>query len=229
MANKKLILFLLAFSSVKAQDVSPTDLKKQIISISIDASIMSVLTTFGNDRHIPIGLVLGTGNPHQLCQENRQFTVRGRPISDFMDELLVHSDYAWSVNDGVIVIRPEHVSEQLTRVLSIRFDRFGGIPTTMQGLGIVLNTWVYSELHPEVNGYGGNIVSSLDSNQFAHFEAKHASVEQILNGIVSLGNKGLWLFKLDKDFQQNRNVEFHTYSYKDDANALLSICGNIKN
>lgn len=205
------------------------DLKKQTISTSVDASIMHALTNLGNDRRIPIGIVLETGNPHQLCEENRQVTIRNRPISDFIDELLAHSNYAWSVTDGVIVIRPAHVTDQLNRVLSITFDRFGGIPTTMQGFGIVLNTWVYSELHPEVKGYGGNILSSLDADQFSHFEVRDSSVEQILNKIISLGTKGMWLFQLDKDFEHNKNVDLHTFSYKDDTNALLSICSTIKN
>lgn len=229
MSNITLAIFVFALSSLRAQDVLSMDLQKQTISTSVDTSIMRALTNLGNDRRIPIGIVLETGNPHQLCEDNRQVTIRDRPISDFIDELLAHSNYAWSVNNGVIVIRPAHVTDQLNRVLSIKFDRFGGIQTTMQGLGIVLNTWVYSRLHPEAKGYGGDILSSLDADQFPHFEVRDASVEQILNKIVSLGSKGMWLFQLDKDFEHNRNVDLNTYSYKDDANALLSICGTIKN
>ncbi len=234
MSNITLAVFVFALSSLKAQGVSSMDLQKQTISTSVDTSIMLALTNFGNERRIPIGIVLETGNPHQLCEKHRQVTVRDRPISDFIDELLAHSTYAWSVNDGVIVIRPAHVTDQLDRVLSIRFDRFGGhdargIQTTMQGLGIILNSWVYSGLHPEAKSYGGDILSSLDAEQFPNFEVRDASVEQILNKIVSLGSKGMWLFQLDKDFEHNRNVDLHTYSYEDDANALLSICGTIKN
>lgn len=224
-----LAVFVFALSSLQAQDVSSVDLQKQTISISVDTSIMHALTKFGSERRIPIGIVLETGKPRQLCEQDRQVTVRDRPISEFIDELLAKSNYAWSVNDDVIVVRPAHATDQQSRVLSITFDSFGGIPTTMQGLGIVLNTWVYSQLHPEAKGYGGNILSSLDADQFPHFEVRDASVEQILNKIVSLGSKGMWLFQLDKDFEHNRKVDIHTYSYKEDTSALLSICDIIKN
>ena len=226
---KLALCLLLAISLIKARDVPSVDLQRQNISISVDTTILLALSKFGSEMHIPIGIVLETNKPHQLCEENRQVTIRDRPISEFIDELLAHSNYAWSVNDGVIVIRPVHVTDQLTRVLSIKFDRFGGIQTTMQGLGSVLDTWVYSRLHPEAKGYAGDILSSLDADQFPHFEVRDASVEQILNKIVSLGSKGMWLCHLDKDFEHNRKVDLHTYSYKDDANALLSICDTIKN
>ena len=222
-------MFVFALSSLKAQGVFSMDLQKQTISTSVDTSILRALTNLGNHRRIPIGIVLETGNPHQLCEENRQFTIRDRPISDFLDELLAHSNYIWSVKDGVIAIRPAHVTDQQNRVLNIRFDKFGGMPTTMQGLGIVLSTWIYSELHPEDHGYVGDILASLDAEQFPHFEVRDASVEQILNKIVSLGSKGMWLFQLDKNFEHKRNVDLYTLSYKDDANALLSICSTIKN
>ena len=190
---------------------------------------MLTLTKLGNDRRIPIGIVLEKGNPHQLCEENRQVSIRDRPISKLVNELLARSNYVWSVNNGVIVIRPAHVTDEVNRVLSIKFDSFGGGQTTMQGLGILLSTWVNWRLHPEAKGYLGDILSSPDADQFPHFEVRDATVEQTLNKIVSLGSKGMWLFELDKDFGHNRNVDFHTYSYKDDANALLSICGTIKN
>jgi hypothetical protein len=225
----RVILSVCLFSLVtgKARDVSSSDLQKQPISISVNTSILQALINFGSYTRTPIGIVLETGKPHRLCEENRQVTVRDRPLSEFLDELLAHSNYAWSVEDGVILVRPAHVTDQLNRVLSIKFDRFGGIPSTMQGLGIVLNNWIYSRLHPEVGGFAGDILSSPDAETFPNFEVRDASVEQILNKIVSLGSKGMWLFQLDKDFEHNRKVDLHTYSYKDDTNALQGICSAI--
>ncbi len=228
MLRIRLALCLLAISLIKARDAPSVDLQKQNISISVDTTILLALSKFGSETRIPIGIVLETNKPHQLCEENRQVTIRDRPLSEFLDALLARSDYAWSAEDSVIVVHPAHVADQLNRVLSIKFDRFGGggIPTTMQGLGIILNTWVYSQLHPEAKGYGGDILSSLDADQFPHFEVRDASVEQILNKIISLGSKGMWLFQLDKDFEHNRNVNLHTYSYKDDADTLRTICSS---
>ncbi len=127
----------------------------------------------------------------------------------------------------MIVVRSAHVTNQINRVLNIKVDDFGGIPTTMQGLGIFLNSWISGRLHPEAKGYGGSIIASLDAEHFPELEVRDASVEQILNKIVSLGSKGMWLFQLNKDFERNRNVNLHTYSYKDDTNALQGICSAI--
>ena len=227
MLRMRLALCLLAISLIKARNVPSVDLQRQNISISVDTTILLALSKFGSEARIPIGIVLETNKPHQLCEESGQVTIRDRPLSEFLDALLAQSGYTWSVDDGVIVVHPAHVTDQLTRVLTIKFDRFGGIQTTMQGLGIVLDTWVYSRLHPEAKGYAGDILSSLGADQFPHFEVRDASVEQILNKIVSLGSKGIWLLRLDKDFEHNRNVDLHTYSYKDDANAVQGICSAI--
>jgi hypothetical protein len=227
MFNIKLTVFVFALCSLKAQDASSTDVQKQAISTSADTSIMIALTNLGSERRIPIGIVLEPGKPHQLCEEHRQVTIRDRPISEFLDALLAHSDYSWSVNDGVIVIRPAPALDQLNRVLSMKFDRFGGMQTTMQGLGITLNAWIYSRLHPDAKGYAMNILSSLDAEQFPDFEVRDASVEQILNKIVSLGDKGMWLLQMQQGSKNAENVDLHTYSYKDDVVALHMICSAI--
>ncbi len=222
-------VFLFAPITGKAADVSSSDLQKQTVSISVDTSILQALIKFGSETRTSIGIVLETTKPHQVCEANRQVTIRDRPISEFLDALLAQSDYTWSVEDDVIVVHPAHVADQLSRVLNIKFDRFGAMQMTMQGLGINLSSWIYYRLHPETRGFAGDILSSPDAEQFAQFEVRNASVEQILNKIVSLGSKGMWLLQLDKAFEHNRNVDLYTYSYKDDANALLSICGAIKN
>ncbi len=154
----KVILAVCLFALVpgEARGVPSSDLQKQTISISVDTSILQALITFGSETRIPIGIALETKKPHQVCEEHRQLIVRDRPVSEFLDELLARSDYAWSATDGVIVIRPAHVSNKIRRVLDMKFDKFGGDPwLTMQGLGIILSNWIYSRLHPEVGGYCG--------------------------------------------------------------------------
>ncbi len=147
-------------------------------------------------------------------------------MSEFLDELLAQSNYVWSLDAGVIVIRPTHLADQVSRVLNMKFDRFGGMQMTMQGLGITLKGWIYSRLHPEARGFATNIISSLDAEQFPQLEVRDASVEQILKQIVSLGSKGIWLFRLHQDFEHDKDIDLHIYSYKDDALALQTICSS---
>lgn len=188
----------------------------------MDSSILAALVKLGTDTHTPIGIVLDVNKPEQLCQQYRQITVLDRPISAFLHELLSRSDYSWAANGGVIVVQPISLSHDASQVLSMKFDKFGAMQTTMQGLRINLAGWIYSRLHPEA-GFAGNILSSPDAEQFP-MDVRDASVEQILNQIVSLGSKGIWLFRLRRDFEHSKDVDLRTYSYKDDSRVLQGIC-----
>ena len=88
MLRMRLALCLLAISLIKARNVPSVDLPRQNISISVDTTILLALSKFGSEARIPIGIVLETNKPHQLCEENRQVTIRDRPLSEFLDALL---------------------------------------------------------------------------------------------------------------------------------------------
>ncbi len=228
----QVILSMCLFAGItgtgQARDVLSSDLQKQTISVSVDTSILQALINFGSQTRIPIGIVLETEKPHQMCEENLQVTIRDRPMSEFLDALLARSNYAWFVKDGVIVIRPAHVPDKINRVLNMKFDKFGGEPgMTMQGSGIILSAWIYGRLHPEVGGYGGDILSSADAETFPDFVVRDASVEQILDKIASLGSKGMWFLQMRQDQQHKEDINLHTYSYKDDVFGLSTICSDI--
>ena len=220
MSRTLLALCLFAIPSIEAQDASSVDLQKQNISTSVDTSILRALIKFGSETRIPIGIVFDTVKPEKLCEEHRQFILQSRPMSEFLNRLLAQSSYVWFFDEGVILVRPAHLPDRVGQVLEMKFDRFGGIPTTMQGLGVTLSGWIHSPLHPEARGFAGDILSSLDAEQFPKFEVRDASVEQILNQIVLLGSKGIWLLRLRPDFERSKEVDLHTYSYKDDASIL---------
>ncbi len=202
------------------------DLERQTISTSVDTSILRALFKFGSETRVPIGIVLDTVKSEKLCEEHRQFTLQSRPMSEFLNRLLAQSSYVWSFDQGVIHVQPAHLPDRVRQVLEIKFDRFGGIPTTMQGLGIILSGWIYSQLHPD-NGFAGDILSSPDAERFPKFELRDASVERILNQIVQLGSKGIWLLRLHPDFERSKEVDLHTYSYKDDASILPTACNSL--
>ena len=227
MSKNTLALCLFAIASIEARDASSLDLQKQKISTSVDTSVLRALIKSGSETRIPMGIVLDTVKPEKLCEEHRQFTLQSRPVSEFLNRLLAQSSYVWFFDQGVILVRPAHLPDRVSQVLEMKFDRFGGIPTTMQGLGTVLSGWIHSELHPEASGFAGDILSSPDAEQFPKLEVRNASVEQILNQIVLLGSKGIWLLRLRPDFERSKEVDLHTYSYKDDANALQAICNTI--
>lgn len=223
MFRRTLAAFLLTFAPMQARDGAALDPQKRIVSISVDASILAAVVKLGSESHVPLGIVLGAGKPEKLCEEHKRFTLQSRPMSEFLDSLLAQSDYVWVLESGVIVIRPDHLSHQISQVLSMKFDRFGGMQTTMQGLGVILSGWIYSQLHPGA-GVAGDILSSPDAQQFPEFKVQDASVEQILNRIVSLGDKGMWLLQMRQGSDHKSDIDLHTYSYKDDAHVLQTLC-----
>jgi hypothetical protein len=223
----KTLAALLAFTSIQGAKMSHLDPHTQTVSISVNSSVLLALIKLGSDTHTPLGVVLEEGKPEKLCEEHRQITVQDRPMADFLDALLTRSNYIWSADGGVIVIQPAHLSDDVSRVLNMKFDRFGGMQTTMQGLGINLTGWIHARLHPEASGFAADILSSPDAEQFSQLEIRNASVEQILNHIVSLGSKGIWILRLRQNFERTRDIDLHTYSYKDDARGLQTICNAI--
>lgn len=228
MLLRTLNALMLTFLSVQARNGPlPNDPHTQTVSISVNTSILPAAIKFGTDTHTPIGIVLDTDKPETLCEEYRHFAVQDTPVPEFLNHLLAGSDYFWAFEGQVVVIRPTHLSDQTRRVLDMTFDRFGGMRTTMQGLGTTLHGWIYSKLNPG-SGFAGEILSSLDSEHFAQFNMQNASVEQILNAIVSLGSKGIWVIQLPKDFERKKDVDLHTYSYKDDAHSIQAICESIR-
>lgn len=152
-------------ASIQAQDASSLDLQKQKISTSVDTSVLRALIKFGSETRIPIGIVLDTVKPEKLCEEHRQFALQSRPVSEFLNRLLAQSSYVWFFDQGVILVRPAHVPDRSAQALEMKFDRFGRIPTTMQGIGIILSGWIYSRLHPEARGFAGDILSSRTVSQ----------------------------------------------------------------
>jgi hypothetical protein len=227
MFAKAVAASVLVCATIQSRNLPMLDPQKQTMSITVDTSVLAALAKLGSYTRTPIGIVLTAGKPNNLCGQNRKISVHDRPIDASLDELLAKSGYIWSLDNGVIVIRPAQSSDQVSRVLNLKFDRFGGMQTSMQGVGIILANQIFMRLHPEA-GVIGDILSSPDAEQFPQLDARNASVEQILNQLVTLGSKGMWFLQLSQGFEHNRDFDLHTYSYKDDANALLAICGDIK-
>ncbi|MDQ6734052.1 MAG: hypothetical protein M3Z35_08045 [Nitrospirota bacterium] len=225
MLKTTLVAVILAATTIQGHDSSVLDPTKQTVSISVDTPVLVALVKLGTETHTPMGIVLNAGKSEKLCEEHRHASVQDRPMSEFLRDILAQSNYAWTLEEGVIVIKPVHLTDQVSRVLNMKFDKFGGMQMTMQARGVILTGWIYSRLHPGA-GIAGDILSSPDAEQLS-MDVRNASVEQILNRIVSLGSKGIWFFQLRPDFEHNKDIDVHTYAYRDDAPVLQTICSGI--
>ena len=210
MFAKLVAAFVLVCATIQSRDMPMLDPQKQTVSIAVDTSVLAaaLVKLGGSYTRTQSGIVLDAGKPDNLCGQNREITVHDRPMSTFLDELLAQSGYIWSLDSGVIVIRPAHLSDQVSRVLNVKFDKVGDA-YNHAGVTVSSSQIEYScgciQDHDQRNRRypfftGCRAVSRLD--------ARNASVEQILNQLVTLGSKGIWLFQLSPDFEHNRDLIF---------------------
>src|SRR4051812_38552879 len=92
---------------------------------------------FGTENHIPVGIILNS--QISLCNSPRNVSLKSVSIGTVMDRLLVASEYVWSMDEGVLMVRPRNLPESSSYVLNLKFERFTGMKSTIQGLGIILS------------------------------------------------------------------------------------------
>lgn len=166
---------------------------------------------FGLQNRVPVGIVLsGDGS---LCKSRKSIAQANGTVGRLMTEVLSGTSYTWSAEHGIVEIKPVAIPQPQASILRMKINRFGGIDTTIQGLGIILTGDIKAQLHPN-EGYAGDILSSPDAETIPPFQLRDKSVEQVANYIVSLGGKGVWL--LDSS-------EIRTFGYKEDAKALSGL------
>jgi hypothetical protein len=118
--------------------------------------------------------------------------LKSAPINSVMEAALAGSNYVWSTEGGVIVIKPRTLPESSKYILGLKFERFTGMETTLQGLGIILNGYIQSKLHP-AEGFTGDILQSPDAEKVGPLDLTNVTVEQNANQIVSQDGKGAWI------------------------------------
>jgi hypothetical protein len=181
---------------------------------------------FGTENHIPVGIILDS--QVSLCNSPRNVSLKSASIGSVMDTLLVASEYVWSMDEGILVVRPRNLPESSSYVLNLKFERFTGMKSTIQGLGIILNGYIHGKLRP-TEGYAGDILQSPDSEQVGPLDLSNATVTQIANNIVSLDGKGTWvLYPVPENTSQIAAVRrLYVYGYSDDSGTIAGLsCDN---
>jgi len=200
---------------------SSIDLQKQVSFDTHGQNTMHSLVQLASQERIPLGIIVDRDT---LCKQPQSVHFAELAFADVVRSLLVDSGNTWFINNGVLEVRPTHTPEPATQILSIRFDEFNALSTTVQGLGIILSGYIRSRLYPG-QGYAGDILSSSDSEKVASFTLHNVSAEDIANAIVSRASKGVWILYAAFDGKEKlpRHIALRTYSYRDDAKILQDI------
>ena len=211
---------ILAIMIAACGAVENSQLTPKLFSIDLqDTTILQGFVDFSLQKRLPIGIVL-TDSP-SLCQPQRKLTLKDVSAERIVDSMLQDSGYRWSLESGVFVVKPISLSGLPNRVLQLKYSRFESMNTTMQGLGVLLSSYIQSSLEPE-KGYAGNILASSESARIKPFVLENSTVEQIANHIVSLDDKGAWILRTAPQ-KESGNVRVEIYGYKDDAQILRKL------
>ena len=210
----------------------PTDKKAvqpRLFTVSMtNITPLQGLARFGTENHVPIGIV--AESPSGLCRPLRNIDLANAPVERVLDALIPGPDYVWSNEGGVFVIKPRTVPESSQFLLQLRFDRFGTMKTTFQGLGLILALRIRGLLQSST-GIAGDILSSTNAEEVNPMILENVTVEEVANRIVLQASKGLWiLYPVPTESQQIGDVQqIYTYGYADDAETLSNLpCPNAK-
>jgi len=217
-----LAFWLIAIASIQAGS-RPRDLFN--VSLQNVNSLQGVLK-FATENRVPIGIILNS--QISLCNSSRNVSLKSVRIGSVLDTLLAGSDYVWSIDNGVFLVKPRNLQESSNYVMDLKFERFTGMKSTIQGLGIILAGYIQGELRPR-EGYAGDILQSTDSEQVGPLDLTNVTVKQIANNIVSLDGKGVWvLYPIPENTSQIAAVRrLYIYGYSDDSRTIADLsCDN---
>lgn len=224
--NSRLLWLLTIFLSLETGtigsqlSVPPT----HVLSVHLQSvSPFQALILLGEKYHVPLGIVAGTST--KLCAPMRDIELKNVTAEQAFTDVLSGSDYVLKRQGAMFLVQPRTLSPADHHLLNLRFSRFSGVHTTIQGLGIFLQAYIYSRLHHSQGGYAVDILSSPDSEQVRPFTMVNATVEQIANHIVGLGHLGAWiLYPESKSGGPNRDARrLYIYGYLDDAPLLHAL------
>ncbi len=191
--------------------------------------ILHALLRLGSQERLPMGIVFDKTDA--LCKQRKSVDLKRATVGELMNNLLSDSNSTWRMHEQVIEIRPKRIPEATIRILKMKVDKFGTTDTldTIQACAVVLSGRIYSGLNSH-GGIAASIMSNPDAEKVPPFTLRNASVEAILNHIVSAGSRGAWLlYSPTVDSRgEIKDVNLVAYGYKDDMSALQTASCSIR-
>jgi hypothetical protein len=160
---------------------------------------LQALLRLGTETRTPLGLVQ---NGRRLCESKTDISIAGESVGSIVDRLASPIGYAWSVENGVVVIKPRTPSISTLQLLNTSIPRFAAPRTTLEGLGVFLAIDVRAVFHPE-RGSAGSLSRSPDATLVGPLEINNITVEQALNVIVTQATSGGWILHPVPDDYRN--------------------------
>lgn len=185
------------------------------------APILDRVLGIAKDNHIPLGVVV---NDDRLCEETLALdgvtTLRLDALIQVINNRL--SGYHLELEDGVVVLEPDHPLDNIDQLLKTNIPYFRPEPSAMSELGLYLWVYVRAAIRPS-EGSILDIISNPDNVVIQGFRVdRPASVREILNLIVQQSAGGIWVLAgLSKEWKTNLTSNpVIIASYADDKQVL---------
>lgn len=190
-----LLMFALAtpcvFAAAGGSPGAEADPKVSQFAVTRVSAIQALLQLSRNE-HLPMGIV---EDDDTLCKSMVTYSAVNMPASAVVHGIMAQVPaHAWkrSQDSTVFLVTPTSPRPQTTQFLQLVDHRFGPTKDTLQGLEMTLWVHIRYILYPD-KGTAGSILSSTHPRLY-EFEAKDASVQQILDRMAVLTN-GTWVLR----------------------------------
>jgi hypothetical protein len=215
---KSLAVLVLQGTLVQTQSiVRPSALTNStVLKGRVSDSALGVLISIGWQNKMPLGIVI-EGDAlctHQITDSNSELTVAEliRQI-----EVLVPG-YTGQIRDGVLFVHPKAMALSTLSALNLVVPRFTSPRASVQEVGVSLWMYIRALLVPqEGSAFVGG--SQRNAEPLPSFEVSNATVQNILDLIISKQTGGLWTMR---DVPVNWTASPKTIPYE-----ILSYSGNL--
>ena len=213
---------LLACRLVCAQAGTDSLLRRRIHQLRIDArpAVQAFLTVAVNGK-VPLGVIL---TDDSLCSTNVSLTVDDEPIGDALDALTKQvTGYAWTTDDGIILVSPKDLSENTKKLLELVVPTFTTYESTLASQRLSLWMDVRAVLKPD-QGTAIDMLETPGVQKRNPISLQNATVKQILSVMISRPPIGAWvLFPVPQHFNDAADGQFAAVFSYDDKVGLPNI------
>lgn len=157
---------------------------------------LDVVRSVGRQTRIPIGVALGE-DPRALSKSSQSFDLEKVDAKLALLAAIQGTGYSLKEEDHVMVLVAGDLTPRQRSLLAYSFPGFSPEPNqSMVELGIRLTALMRSVTEPQ-RGFGSSISLSANEERFTLEGTSAATTEEIADRIVSLGSKGMWIFRAD--------------------------------
>jgi hypothetical protein len=181
------------------QEFSPIVVSNPLHRVTFQCDLatpLDLIRAVGRQTRIPIGIVLGQ-DLTALSRTSRSYDLENVNARFALLEAIAGTGYSLREENHVMVLTASDVTIRQERLLMHEYSGFAaGTSSTMVELGASLTMWMRAAIDPGI-GFGSSILSSTNDERFTVDTVPSATTEELANRIVSLGSKGMWIFRVD--------------------------------